>query len=492
MLSNIQKQSTHLKLLKILLFSVGIVFLLLFTVLSFHNRFLSDDYQYYDIIRNQGWLKSFSYYYTHQTIRWSALLVFNSLFFLSNSFFRDHLIIFFFHISSMALLVYSVFLLLTNSCRIILQSTPPLFYRLLFSILFAASFYFSTIQIAESWFWVLSGLIHMLNIVFSLLGLAFIIKIKKRTLDYAVIIASFLYVGGAAENYTFFLLLVFAEVLFYLRLNKKQHYGESRKSIFKGITIATVSMLLSFIVNVSGPGIFARLHESRTLMPHANPDKLGELWNFTTNIFVEKKNLTFLLLSSLWIFAGMITKIEGFRLKNEKFKISTIKMIAGMVLCLVTVGLLVILPLYFAFNAIGPERAMAAVSLVVAAIICWLFFFIGLKLPTRSAFIIMLIASTASLSVLSFYTVRQCRITHYYAECYDNRCLYLESLKHVKPTDTIEVKGLPDSGMLPNGDITDDPDHFININFMKALGLNFKVKSSDNYYRMFTSRKKEF
>ena len=492
MLAGIHKRSYHYKLITILLLTVAIAFLLLFTVLAFHSRFLSDDYQYYDFIRNQGWFKSFSYYYTHQTIRWTALLVFNSLFFLSSSFFRDHLIVFFFHLSSMVLFIYAVFMLISNICRIIFQKLPSTFIRLLFSVLFISSFYFSTIQIAESWFWVLSNLIHLLNIIFSILGFAFIIKIKKKFWDYVVIVASFLYVGGAAENYTFFLIIVFVTLFLFLGFYKKHSIGEYRKTIINGIAFAFISMLLSFIINISGPGISARFNECRILMPHSNPDKFGELWNFLSNILIEKKNLTFLLLSSLWIFAGVVIKIEGIEWKNEKFKVSFKKTLAIMLICLVFTGLFITIPLYFTFHAIGPERAMSAISLILSDIFCLLFLYAGLKLSIKSAFLIMLLLSVSAIVVLSFYIIKQSEITGDYAKCYDSRCIYLESIRHINATDTIDVKGLPDSGMLPNGDITDDPDHFINIHFAKALGLNFKVRSLDNYYKKFTNKRKEF
>jgi len=487
-LLSIHRKSSQLKLLKILLALVAIGFLLLFAIVAYHNRFLSDDYQYYDIIRKQGWLESFRYYYTHQTIRWSALFIFNSLFFLSHSFYDDHLIIFVFHLLSMALLVYALFLMLSNICRLILKELPALFYRLIFSVFFAASFYFATFQIAESWFWILSNLIHLQNIIVSILGIAFVIKLNKKIWDHVAVVICFIYVGGAAENYSVFLLVILSLLLFYLRFYRKDPKSENCKPIITGILIAIVSMLISFIVNISGPGIPARLAECHMQVPYANPDLAGEMGNFILNVVIQNKNLTFLLLSSLWIFAGTVAKIEALRLRKEKNKFSFSRTAGFLLASLVIVCIGITYPLYYAFNAIGPERAMSAISLMLTIIFCLFFLYMGLRLSIKHAYVVMIVISLSSIALLSYYVVKQYKITHAYAENYDSRCIYLESLPHVNVQDTIEVKGLPDSGMLPNGDITDDPDHFININFMKALGLNFKVKSSDNYYKTFPNK----
>ena len=96
------------------------------------------------------------------------------------------------------------------------------------------------------------------------------------------------------------------------------------------------------------------------------------------------------------------------------------------------------------------------------------------------------ILAVTCLIIVLVYIFRQYDFAVKYSKKYDERSNYLLQLNSLGNKKTIDVKGLPDSGMITNGDITEDENFHLNKDYSYFLGLNFKVKSSDNYFKCFT------
>jgi len=153
---------------------------------------------------------------------------------------------------------------------------------------------------------------------------------------------------------------------------------------------------------------------------------------------------------------------------------------------LIVTILVTLVPLYLIFQGTGPLRAWAPISLVLSFFFNFLFLIIGYQYYSKIIHFLFRVVLVASLLVIIAYIIRQNGYTRNYSQVYDSRYIYLEKLNSIGNKKTIDVKGFPDSGMLPNSDITEDENDPLNKDYQFVLGLSFKVKSSDNYFKTYT------
>jgi len=206
----------------VLLIFISSAFLFFYFFLSFHNRFASDDYEFIRIFRQNGLLGSLKHSYNLQTFRFPAVLIFD-IFFGKNIFFENiHYMIFLYHSLTMVIFIYAVYNLITNLSKLFLNVLLDKKYKIIFSIIFIASFFFGTIQTTDTWFWLISSCVHLQGCVFAMLGFSFVLKDKKSFSNKLIIIFCFTIAAGVSENFALLLLILLFSLIIFLFFKKRK------------------------------------------------------------------------------------------------------------------------------------------------------------------------------------------------------------------------------------------------------------------------------
>jgi len=478
----------------ILLSATAALFLVFYLFLAFNNRFATDDYEFLQLFRNNGWLGSIVNSYHNHTFRWPAVIIFDLFFGVDLPFHNMHYMIFLYHLVTMLVFIFAVYNLITNVSKLVLQSLPSKKHRITFSLLFIASFYFATVQITDTWYWVIASCVHLQSCIFGILGLSIILKPKKKIIDYSLVILVMAVATGLSENFAIWLILLLTFLIIFIRVKARKQPGKLISlTLLKALFIGLITACISFNINISGSGLKTRMNIIKEETPVTGAAlketvSLPQSFDFSQlpKIIICNKNLAFLLLAASWFFFGRIMKRENLiQMRSSETAIMMKYMKAALPLTIFSIAV-VLIPLFYVFKGAGPLRAWTPASLVIAAFFCMFFLITGLQNISgiiENGFRLLLLAGFA---IVIAYFIRQANFATSYSKSFDDRCIYFEDLKASGNTKTIDVKGLPDSGMLPNGDITEDEHMHLNEDFRDILKLHFKVKSSDNYFKRYT------
>jgi len=480
----------------ILLFAIAILFLVFYLFLAFNNRFATDDLEFIQLFRREGWLGSVINSYNNHTFRWPAVLIFDLFFGANLTFLKLHYLIFLYHLVTISVFIFAVYNLITNISKLLMVSLPDKKTRFIFSVLFIASFFFVTFQIADTWFWLIASCVHLQACIFGTLALSFILKPKKRGTDHILIILFAIIAAGLSENFAIWFIIFLTFLIIYLRIKKRRHTESViPPALLRGLTVGLIAASISFNINISGMGLKSRIKMIKEETPvvgasvKENPS-LPQSFDFNNmpDIIISKKNLAFFLLSASFFFFGSINRRKHILQLNTPAKTNLIKYLKVAIPLTILSVVIALLPLFYIFKGTGPLRAWVPASLMLAVFFCLLFFIIGYENISKIIGNVFRLLLLAGFAILVAYFIRQANLVTAYSKSFDERCKFLDSLQSAGNTKTIDVKGLSDSGMLPNGDITEDENMHLNDDFRDVLQLSFKVKSSDNYFKRYSGR----
>jgi len=468
------------KLEKYGLITCSILFLILYFILSFNIRFAVDDFIAIALINEYGAFGAIKYLFLNWTGRWSGNLYFNFIYSLGHFFSAEKQFVFLYYLSSILIFVYAIYSIFTSLIKYFFEHQPPVFIRLSYAILFCAAFYFSTFLSIEVWFWIGSSFSYLQSIIFSSLGVALILNKNKFILKYFLIALCFQYVGGAAENHSLSLLIIFSVLIFYFLQKNKFSFKELiNHPYFTSVSIAFVFLLMSSSITYFSAGNFQRLHHD-TAFAVANPDykvvnQFGNSISELIIIFFQKKYLTFLLLLFPFILLGLQMKLFSKKKTNSYISIQKLFIISVLIFALFfTITSLIS---FSVFRSFGPIRSWASVNFIITILFCFWSFILGYKTSFFEKNKILLPYFYIPLMlVLLFYIFKQYPIVTAYSSAYDKRINYLYELKKQNIKDTvIFLEPLPDPGMLVYG----EPTYLEDFGFEKALGLKFKVRTKE-------------
>ncbi len=483
-----------LKIDKIVLAAIALGFLAFFFILAANNRPVSEDFEFIRVFRQQGWSGSLFFSFNEHSFRLPSKVIFNIFFGNNIEFLHLNHFILAYHFATFSLLVFAVYKLFRSVAELLFKSAIPSKLILLYSILWIGAFFFGTFQVSETWFWLISSTIHLLSCIFGIIGIAFLLKKSISILDIIILVISFAFAGGSSENFALFLILLLGlfTIFLYFNKNRKEKLRILFKNIYRKTILSLTIVSISFIINLSGKGTSKRIINQGIInaeyasLPNKNSDKINEysFSNFQKAIFNYKNCIALLFLVTFY-FLGIFLRQKGITYKfkiNKNLKKNILK-IFSLILLLVLIS--TVSPLLYVFHGPGPLRAWTPISLVFALAGSTFFFQLGYStksiiLKSISRFSIYLL-----FTVLVLYSIRQYHFVTQYSTAYDNRSNYLMDINRSGNSSTIDLVGLPDSGYLPSGDITHDENNILNKNYQFVLGLNFKVKSSDNYFFKF-------
>jgi hypothetical protein len=462
----------------ILLLMANMLFLLLFLMLAYYNRFAVDDYYHINDEHFWGIWGGMLEGYFKWGGRWTSYLLWD--------------IVYHFHSSGIVLILYSssiiflfmlaIFLLLQRIFELFSISVSR-FQIFNFSILFSAFSFFISFNKGEIWFWMQSTAMFMLSIISFIFGMSIIIGKNKNIVQYFFLIICFVYAGGAIESYAIFYIIILLLLIggFYISPSNEL-IKKIKESAFGKVITALVFLAISFIISYTAPGNAIRA----TWLPEPS---------FLNSFYITLKSLVKLILFKVspqipWILLFSIPVMylgftKGDPLKAEQTKKKFRNYLGRFFLSgilLVVLIYVMLFPACYVLSEIGPDRSMSLIILVIAFFCAAWAFFIGYKCVINKKYIsIVNIFSLITIIIsVAIINIRQYNIVSKYASALDQRTEYLLDLQQKKNKKTIALKPLPSSGFLYSAEISEDTTYFGNDHYKRGLFLDFKVKKGIN------------
>ena len=237
----------------ILLYAIYALFLMLFTMLSWHSRLATDDYSFIWDVYNHGIVKGTYYQYTLWCGRYAAKFLFYVIYKYLDV---DQTWYFLLPLLSLVLIIFGVYRALANVTTHYNFSFSS---QKILAISFTALLFFITFDIGETWFWYNSFSDYLWSIVAFIWGIVFLFNATNRLLSTIAAVLCFIYVGGASEIYS----LVFGQLFLWQLYKGFKKYNYKLSDLFydkfyRKIIIVSIFFLISFLITVIAPGNYER------------------------------------------------------------------------------------------------------------------------------------------------------------------------------------------------------------------------------------------
>lgn len=442
-------------LLLLLLTVISTLFLLLYLVLAYNNRFSFEDFYYIETLRlnNNNIVESVKFYYNNWHGRWAALSWFYCWFGHVNTFAQLNNIIFVYHVFSITLFLISLSVICKKTIRLFLNQDISWLLAINFSVLFLSVFYFFTFQISEVWWWLCASFFHFQAIVFLCAALAIVLSKWVNIIAYIVLMLCALYIGASSEVLTIIVLSIAAALGFYFlkqnKIGQLVNYSYGKKSVcFISV------LLLAFCSSLLSPGMEHRQEVLNELSAMPMPEN-NSLLNFydgggqlAIKIFFHYKYLYCMLLlavlylSSVFLFFDKIDIVKIAQVKKKLFAAIAFVLFISL---LVTV----ILNIYVFKSNLGPLRSWVSMNFVWVLVLFFMILVLGAMTRWNKNYIIVFFVSAwiIAAGVMGLVLMRQYKYAVNYSANYDARWKALKAT----PLTTSEIESIYptiESGML--------------------------------------------
>jgi hypothetical protein len=416
-----------------IIFLFGIIFLCFLVFVSFSVRPCSDDLYFYAEYLDKGWFNAIWEMGTN--IRFTGFLVFNSICLAVKDFQDFPLAFFFYYLLLFSFLCFSTYRLIKTLLIHLFYLPNPSFIQVFnLSSLFIASFYFSTINAQEVWFWTIATTIYLLPIPLLFLAISELIRHKTKRSYFSAGILFFL-IGGMVENLvlTLFSLIFVVNVFIWLTFKK----------IDWRLVLSKITLLMLPFLSWIHSGLGKRIKN----------EAYYSVENGIFKTLYSDYNLAFNYNRMLMLFLILVLVFySAFRLKG----ILKIPSWSSRKMCILSLFLLLVsfittfLPMFYVYGNFGPARASLPFFLVLIILIfCWTFL-LGLKYQVKVS--IILPVSMVSVLLVGIFTFKQVNTTRHFAREYDNRVQNIIEQKGSKALFLV-ASPLPDSGIIPSQEL---------------------------------------
>ena len=455
----------------ILIYISGIIFLTLFGICSYFNRFAVDDYFHiYNETKFGIWGEMIEGY-NNWGGRWTSYLLWNIIYHFHDS----KLILFIYTFSIILFFILAVYLLfkqlfLFTASNITRQTT------LITTILFSSFTFLFSFNKGEIWFWTVSTAMYIVSIIFFIFLLSLLISKSRKIYILFLIIIFSVFAGGTSEIYALFYILFLLLFIFVLFFSKNPILGSIRKPLLLKLAFAIFFITTAFIISVKAPGNEVRA----SWLPEPS---------FLKSIFITFKELVkiivlkfsiqlhwVVLFSIPFIYLGFINGINLKKIDKKK----TIKPFFISILVLFILLYILLFPSCYILSEAGPDRSLSMIIITVAIFIASWFYYIGKNCIKNNLFIKKLFFTSMAIIIffLSTLCIMQFRIDSKYASTVDIRESFLKDIQKNKNKKTITITKLPPSGFLYSAEISADTNYFGNEHYRLGLFLDFKVSIS--------------
>lgn len=437
-----------------------VLFVLVFAMLSFFNRFAADDYQLLYERFHYGLIDAPIYQYLNWCGRWLPLTFCYAL--LSVAKWDGFLFAYgLLTLGTFILASFRFFRLLSNHYLPYKISSSVV---LGYSILFIACFYWLTPQKAEVWFWYNSTTMYLWNIIAFLFGASFLVIPDKGRTELLIVLAAFAYVGAASEPFAVVIIGILTAVIAY-------------KAFFRGTytlkyLIALGALIISFFISISAQGNVVRasfLPPSSGWVAVHNTLHTLQAMAYPNGIKVAGMATLFF---AVWIVVGASIPTPEFNpIKAVKPKL----LLVGFILFAGLTTLIIAITAY-ALGGPPPERVLGGVYFMLACYVTAAGLHVGMALNNVPMLRHTGIVSVGVLVMFSgYYAVKQFSIAGTYAHEVDVRNNLLEMYNEQGFEDVVYVSPLPDPGALYSAEVSTDPTYFTNVHLKSGKRLGFDV-----------------
>jgi hypothetical protein len=448
---------------KIIAFS-NIIFIILYSILSYYNRIAVDDFYFLAFLKEHGILGGAIVTYNTWSGRWVSSLL--NAFVIS--FYPFKYFLFVYGLLVFALFIYSVKRCIHNLKKIFRWDNINFWKELHIAIFIVSAFFYSTIKIDETWFWLCSTCVFLLSMILFFLGTSALIAIKGGVFNTLLIMISFTLIGGSSEPFALtvlLLLLLFGLANFFDMIN----FNLPQTFLNKRFYIAFICCLTSFVFLYSAEG--NRVRESFFA-------EISIWYSFFLNIKTTGMIIVlrlpliipFVILFSIpAYYLGYLNSTENINKKIIKLRIAFI-----MILYFASIYIYQ-LPITYITQDIGAYRTLFPITFFSLLAGFGIFYNLGLGGLGKSSRVhsIVLFSLIAVCCLNTYSLISQLIILPKYAEAYDKRIVYLNKNKaNINP---IIIEPLPESGLLYSAEISTDSSYFTNQHLKKGLGLKSVV-----------------
>jgi hypothetical protein len=444
----------------LLLCSVA-AFASIYFILSINNRPTPDDFEFMYNVRKNGWWNGMVFYLNLWNTRWLSILFLNGVYL----FYEVIQSFFLYHIFTLICLAVALYRFSKSFFSKIYLEAISEKNVLGISAILLISFFFSSFDAAETFFWINGNTVYLWSVIFILFGFGELLK--KEPGSYSILIASFsfFYLGGAFEANAVVVFLLLSSLLIF-ELRKKSN---RRKQTIKLLLFSIFFLTISFSVALSGEG-WRNRHD---VLGHAS---LASSFLVTGKAFI-KMFIIFLPAKIHWLILFLLVSTGiGARLETEKvpMKYSLLKIFLAF--CLL--NFLILFPSCYLLRETPPARVWTLNCFLISLFIS----ICGMKLGNvlhryqKQLLNISALALTILITLFVKIFIEEKRITDVYAAAYDNRMQILIQSKSESAQKEISLEPLPPSGMLYPAEITTDTNDFRNRHLKNYLQLNITPK----------------
>ncbi|TAL61887.1 MAG: hypothetical protein EPN85_03760 [Bacteroidetes bacterium] len=445
----------------ILLYISGILFFALYVLLARNNRLPFEDYHFISLTQDMGAIKAMQYIYEVYSARWSAHTIAFSLSVLyDNAYF-----LFLFNIGTLAALFVSLCLAMKSLFNGIVEFNLPKNTLLVYTVLFTTSFFFSSYNIGESWFWYMVNWMYMWSIIAGNLLMWLLLSEKTTPIRILAITVITAYIAGAAESYALIYILLLALMI----VLKKQNAPFTGNIQIRSVYFALTLLVLFYMITILAPGTWARKDglTDATFAEHV----IMVLKAYGKVLLQTPALIPYLLIFGIpWVILGNLCSSEKKETVNGLLTIFLKSLVfMGMAI------LVLILPASWILYDLPPARALSQVSLLLTIYVSFLFFYIGYKiqLPQKFRKWTATVAMIAGIAVITFHLTDQYKVTGNFSKDYDGRITRIKREESTGRKNTLYFERLSPSGMLYSDEISSDSS--LNKYFEKLCSPNFHV-----------------
>lgn len=448
----------------VLLSIICLLFIVLYSILSFNNRLSYEEHILISIIKNMGVMDAVIYFYNFISGRWSA----NTLAFSFSIFYKQRFFLLGFNCITLLFLILSFYLLSKKIINKIFNFRIHKFALIIYSLLFTSCFFLSSYDIGQIWFWYIANWMYLWSIIAGNFLLWILLLGKLKTIHVPFIISLTAFISGASESYSIIYILV---IFSFIILKRKNKFPSLTDAVQKSTLIITFFLLLLFyMITIFAPATWARkdMLTDASFIEHVI--MIMKAYGIII-LYQTPKLIPYLLLFGLpWMILGQTLSSSN--------KIEVTKIFPLFIKSIFLIGifiLILILPASWILYDPPPARALSQASLLLSAYASFIFFYIGYKIQITKKItnLITFFASVTSVCILCFHIVNQYSITSNFSKEYDNRTAYILKENNMGRKNSIIFESLPSSGMIYSDELSSDSTS--NEHFKKTYNLKFHV-----------------
>lgn len=455
------------KLLLFLSSTAVFSFWIMYGVISYYNRFASDDFSMISLANHKGVLGGTIWFYFHWTGGFFGTLFQTLTLYLIQ-----------WHKS---LLFYNLFLLLLISSALYFALSEIFTYNkiqisrwvvLLVSQLLIHLLFFSGFSISENWFWVVGSTAYIYPICIVLISIGCYFKYLNTgrfTFMFSSLI-TLLFFGSYPVNYVSLYLFI-CSVWILLK------YYQSKKIHTSSIFYLTF-LLIGFAINVVAPGNYVRKSAVTANLEH-HYTFWEQMIGMKMPIYVLQKIITPYNLILVICFGLPIISLMFFRNENWlKLEKKTAIKIFAICFGIMTIAILSNLAInYIALGwGLGSYRSMMPISIFfiltsLAVISVLALYTNSLNFIKTTSCLALILCIYRSTSIL----IKQHETVKHYASKHDERISIILEAKKSFTGNILYLDSLPSSGILLSAEIGKDTSNYVNVDMKSCFDLPFTI-----------------